>query len=1229
MFTRSRRLIVSFVLVLASLVLGAHVALASDVDPTSDGFGYVVVTDDGEAVALRSEQDLATGPDQDVTDVLGNSYHGYVFAGVEGDASSAGGSLRAAGLADFTSFRVATGQVVAPRGKLGWFSGNPALVWADLGGLDTSAVTDMSQLFVGCRSLRSIDLSCLDTSNVTSLHGLALGCVSLESANLVGCDTHSVTDMGQMFMNCVKLRSVYAWGLDTSHVTTAAEAFISCEALEEVSGMEAWDMSRLEDGTRMFLQCKSMSRFDLSRWGVRSLREANLMLYLVGINVRGAGATVRNRYKTGCSVDISGWDISNVPSYYNSDGKLRSFLTGLGLGAGEGNVVELSMRDVTLPSFAGNWDEGFVDVINKNPLRHLDVAGLRVSGTRPSSAFRTFAGVTSPVLDWLDVTDIEMRGVWNAGMMFAGERRLTCIVGLDTLRFSQAGDMRSMFLGDASLVSCDLSKAEAGGAYHPVVASMFGGCSALSSVDVSGVRNVSDATEAFSGCSALATLDVSSWEMSGIASRMCVGCDSLGAVTLGPGDVLEDGSLPFDGWVRVSDGEFVDDLDGTYDGATMAGTYVAGGAGVPVSVAEEVRWDADAGELVVLGRAAEGLCPVPMPVRGLAGTVRVPLDACPDDFLDEVSELVPDPDGGEGERVFDVGHELLVGYRAVALIDLMSCESEGPVLLTFDVPEAEATGGRTEDMRVDMWRVLGRDSEEYVGCLSHDGGEDAYELLDSRGRVVSVAREGRHTRADLYPEMLAEESAEGYEGYRHSPNWWASAFYPAYEDYDSYVPGMENRELAVEPGDYRLEAWVPGGMGLSARLVAVEDGALVLEVGLDGDDESAPWSWQTFANRIRPVTDYRYESFSGAIGGLRKVDAATGKLVTSGHATYRVESVLTGEVTRITTDSDAFVRVPGAASGETFRAVEETAPEGYYVNPVPAGFVDRVASSTKAPRVSNVGVTCDGVSVGKHSADGCDACMWHGFSCECRTFEAVCRCACCGIHSYDYLPCDLVRTTLHKEVPWPSVEVEKVDDAGEPLSGASISVAIEGQGSSGWVSDGGTWTYRFNEEGHVDVAYGSGTRHVVTVREDAPPDATRYLPADSVSLVVGWDSGAQSARLVDDEVCRVDVRKRWSRDGRAIQPPEGARVTLALYADGEATGATVELDGVADASGEVSSWVARFDRLPRRRNGREVTYTVAETSGVDGFTPSGTATAGGSITNERDRGGFELRKVTR
>ena len=210
MFTRSRRLIVSFVLVLASLVLGAHVALASDVDPTSDGFGYVVVTDDGEAVALRSEQDLATGPDQDVTDVLGNSYHGYVFAGVEGDASSAGGSLRAAGLADFTSFRVATGQVVAPRGKLGWFSGNPALVWADLGGLDTSAVTDMSQLFVGCRSLRSIDLSCLDTSNVTSLHGLALGCVSLESANLVGCDTHSVTDMGQMFMNCVKLRSVYA-----------------------------------------------------------------------------------------------------------------------------------------------------------------------------------------------------------------------------------------------------------------------------------------------------------------------------------------------------------------------------------------------------------------------------------------------------------------------------------------------------------------------------------------------------------------------------------------------------------------------------------------------------------------------------------------------------------------------------------------------------------------------------------------------------------------------------------------------------------------------------------------------------------------------------------------------------------------------------------------------------------------------------------------------------------
>ena len=73
---------------------------------------------------------------------------------------------------------------------------------------DTSNVTDMSRMFFGCTSLKSLDLSNLDTSNVTNMSWMFYSCDNLTELNLSNFDTSNVTIMSYMFEYCNKLRTL-------------------------------------------------------------------------------------------------------------------------------------------------------------------------------------------------------------------------------------------------------------------------------------------------------------------------------------------------------------------------------------------------------------------------------------------------------------------------------------------------------------------------------------------------------------------------------------------------------------------------------------------------------------------------------------------------------------------------------------------------------------------------------------------------------------------------------------------------------------------------------------------------------------------------------------------------------------------------------------------------------------------------------------------------------------
>lgn len=99
--------------------------------------------------------------------------------------------------------------------------------------LKTSNVTDMSEMFSGCSSLKNLDSYNWNTSNVTNMSHMFDGCSSLESINVYKWNTSKVTDMSYMFSGCESLKPEYLnlnnW--NTSKVTDMSDMFSGCTKL--------------------------------------------------------------------------------------------------------------------------------------------------------------------------------------------------------------------------------------------------------------------------------------------------------------------------------------------------------------------------------------------------------------------------------------------------------------------------------------------------------------------------------------------------------------------------------------------------------------------------------------------------------------------------------------------------------------------------------------------------------------------------------------------------------------------------------------------------------------------------------------------------------------------------------------------------------------------------------------------------------------------------------------
>ena len=146
---------------------------------------------------------------------------------------------------------------------------------------------DLSEMFSGCVSLREEDFRSWDTSDVTSMHGMFIGCKQFdgnvstwETSNVTdmsrmfeGCfrfngdlshwKTGCVTDMNRMFSECVSFNvDLSRWA--TGYVETIEKMFFKCVSFRG-GGLQSWDTSRVKDMKSVFTGCVVFNG-DLRTW---------------------------------------------------------------------------------------------------------------------------------------------------------------------------------------------------------------------------------------------------------------------------------------------------------------------------------------------------------------------------------------------------------------------------------------------------------------------------------------------------------------------------------------------------------------------------------------------------------------------------------------------------------------------------------------------------------------------------------------------------------------------------------------------------------------------------------------------------------------------------------------------------------------------------------------------------------------------------------------------------
>jgi len=268
-----------------------------------------------------------------------------------------------------------------PTSTFCWFSGNQDLdTFVGWENLNTSEVTNMSQMFQDCSGLTSVTLSGFDTQNVTNMSQMFQNCSGLTSISLSGFDTQNVTTMGHMFFGCSSLTSINLSGINTSNLVSANFMFSDCQGLTSLD-LSSFDTSNVRSMNNMFSGCGNLKTITVGvNWTTDNVPVASSsnMFYGCTSLVGGAGTT----YNSG-KVD---------KEYAIADGLNGNpgYLTAVSYG------IKVSGKAVTFANkydVLGNETVYYDDALNILTLHNANVTSISIASTAPNDLHVNVIGV--------------------------------------------------------------------------------------------------------------------------------------------------------------------------------------------------------------------------------------------------------------------------------------------------------------------------------------------------------------------------------------------------------------------------------------------------------------------------------------------------------------------------------------------------------------------------------------------------------------------------------------------------------------------------------------------------------------------------------------------------------------------------------------------------------------------------------------------------------------------
>ena len=360
------------------------------------------------------------------------------------------------------------------------FSGKTGLV--SLSYLDTSNVTDMSDMFKKCSNLTSVDLSSFNTSNVTSMSDMFNDCYRLTSLDVSNFNTSKVTNMKGVFANCFNLTTIEGltnW--NTGNVINMHQMFYGLSTIISLD-LSSFDTTKVNDMEEMFYSCDDLTTLNICNFNTAIVRENNKMgdwMFIFCSNL--------------ISVNMSNSDADSIDSIINVLPKRTAknpgeLLTGV-ISAEEcdistANSKYWNIKDTvvvkyifdssidTLPNFNEGFEYIIKDIDNGDGTTTRKIAPKISVELLNSVSFNGCEGLVS--LSKLDVGNLT-----NMNSMFRECINLTSL-DLSSLDTANVTNMNNIFYGCTSLMTLDISGWNTSKVTN--MYNMFNGCAELNLV---------------------------------------------------------------------------------------------------------------------------------------------------------------------------------------------------------------------------------------------------------------------------------------------------------------------------------------------------------------------------------------------------------------------------------------------------------------------------------------------------------------------------------------------------------------------------------------------------------------------------------------------------------------------------------------------------------------------------------------------------------------------------